>query len=129
MRRARAVRRCGCFWRAVPSNVTSRAVILAVEAALAADRGSEIVHAPGLLGRERLRVERPVLALDRDALRERRALWQHAGEMRIVPARREMNPVVVIAVAIDDAGERGERQVEPVERMREQHAVAVERLD
>src|SRR5690349_3338261 len=117
MRRVRAVRHCGCFWRAVPS----RAKILAVETALTADRNGEIVHALGLLGRERLRVERKTLALHRDALRDRRALWQHAGEMRIVPARREMNPVVVIAVAIDDAGERGERQVEAIERMREQH--------
>ena len=40
-----------------------------------------------------------------------------------------MNPVVVVAVAIDQARQRGEGQVETVEGMREQYAVALRRLD
>jgi hypothetical protein len=40
-----------------------------------------------------------------------------------------MNPGVVIAVAIDETRQRGERQVEAIDRMSEQQRVAVGRLD
>ncbi len=44
--------------------------------------------------------------LDRHALRHRRALWQHAAEVDVVPMRRKVHLVVVGAVAIDNAGQR-----------------------
>jgi len=40
-----------------------------------------------------------------------------------------MHPVVMVAIAIDDSGQRGERQVETIERMREQNRVALGRLN
>jgi hypothetical protein len=40
-----------------------------------------------------------------------------------------MNPGVVVAVAIDEASQCGERQVETIGRMGEQQRVAVRRLD
>ena len=43
--------------------------------------------------------------------------------------RRKMYPVVMVEVAIDQTGQRGERQIEAVGRMREQHRIAFRRLD
>ena len=71
----------------------------------------------------------PVFPLHRQALRDRRAPWQHAAEIHIVPVRGKMDPVVAVAVAIDLTGQRGERQIETVERMGEQQRVAFRRLD
>src|SRR6202035_1535387 len=53
----------------------------------------------------------------------------HPAEIRVVPMGRKMNPVVMVAVAIDQAGQRGEGQVETVGRMREQQGVTFRRLD
>ena len=70
-----------------------------------------------------------LLPLHRNALRDRRALRQHAAEIHVVPMRGEMDPAVVIAVAIDQSAQRGERQVEAIDRMGEQQRIALRRLD
>ena len=49
------------------------------------------------------------------ALRDRRAHWQHAAEIHVVPMRRKMNPVVAITVAVDQAAQRGEWQIKAIE--------------
>jgi hypothetical protein len=80
----------------------------AVDAFLAKDLIGEIVRPLRFFLGEHRGACDPVLPLDREALRDRRALRQHAVEIRIVPACREMNPGVVVAVAIDQAGQGGE---------------------
>ena len=50
-------------------------------------------------------------------------------KIQVVPVRREMNPVVVIAVAVDKAGQRGEGQIKAIGRMREEQGVILRRLD
>ena len=46
-----------------------------------------------------------------------------------MPMRREMDPAIAVEVAIDQPGQRGERQVEAVDRMGEQQRIAFGRLD
>jgi hypothetical protein len=61
----------------------------------------------------------PAFPFHRHALRDRRPLRQHAAEIHVVPMCRKVNPAVAIAVAVDQAGQRGERQIEAIKRMRE----------
>src|SRR3989344_8503 len=53
-----------------------------------------------------------------------RALRQHAVEGRVVRVRREVDPGVVVSVAVHHAGQGGERQVESIGRMREKQRIA-----
>lgn len=46
-----------------------------------------------------------------------------------MPMRRKVDPAVAIMVAIDETAQRGERQIEAVDRMREQYRVALGRFD
>ena len=62
-------------------------------------------------------LSRPRLAADREALRHRRAPGQHACEPGVMPMRREVDEGVGVAVAVHQAGERRERQVEAVGRV------------
>jgi hypothetical protein len=101
----------------------------AIDAFFAKDRIGEIVRPLRLLISEDRGARDPVFPLDRETLRNRRALRQYAAEIRVVPMRREMNPGVVVVVAIDQTGQGGERQVEAIDRMGEQQRVAFGRLD
>src|SRR5689334_5950801 len=87
------------------------------------------MHALRLFRRQRRGLCDPVLALDRHALRNRRALRQDTGEIHIVPMRREMNPAVAIVVAIDESAQGRERQIETIERMSEQQRIALRGFD
>ena len=87
------------------------------------DRVERLDHLLGFIVRQRIVLADPVLALHRQALHHRRALRQHAVEFGIMPVRREIDRAVVECVAIDEAGERGERQVGAIDRVREQYRV------
>ena len=58
-----------------------------------------------------------------------RPLGEDASKIPVVPIRREVHPVVGIEVRIDQAAERGERQIEAVDGMREVDRVAFRRFD
>ena len=72
---------------------------------------------------------RPAFAPERQALRHRCALWQDSVEGGIMPARRKVDGAVVKIVAIDQAGQRRERQVGAIDRVGEEDRVARRRLD
>src|SRR6476646_5690629 len=91
----------------------------AVDASLTTDSICQIVRPLRFFFGKCRDARYPVISLDRETLRDRRALWQHAIEICVMPMRREMNPGVVVEVAIDQAGQRGERQIETIDRMRE----------
>ena len=73
--------------------------------------------------------ERPGFPPHRDALRDRRPSGQDAAERHVVPARREMDPQVVIAVAVDQPCQGGERQIEAIRRMGEERRPSFRRFD
>jgi hypothetical protein len=87
------------------------------------------VHPLRFRRRERRGLRDPAFPFHRHALRDRRTLWEHATEIHVVPMRREMNPAVAIAVAIHQAAQRGERQIKTIDRMSEQHRIALRRFD
>ena len=89
----------------------------------------QLVDPLRLLRRERRGMRDPAFAFYWQALRNRRAHWQHAAEIHVVPVCREMNPAVAIAVAIDHAAQCGEGQIEAIERMGEQQRVTFRRFD
>src|SRR5689334_6657674 len=97
----------------------------AVHASLSQNCTRKIVRPLRLLLIERRRACDPIVPLDRKTLCDRRAPRQHAVEIRLVPARRKMNPGVVVAVTFDQASQRGEGKVESIDRMREQQRVAL----
>lgn len=66
---------------------------------------------------------------DRDALGDRGAPLEHPPERGVAPPRRYIDEQVMVAVAVDHPRQRGERQVEAIGRMHEQHRVARRRLD
>src|SRR5438105_9107029 len=100
-----------------------------VDAGLAIYRSRKIVRPLRLVFRKCRGACHPAFPFDRHTLRDRRAFRQHATEVRVMPVRRKMNPVVMVSVAVDQTGERGERQVKTVDRMREQQRIAVRCLD
>ncbi|KTW19719.1 hypothetical protein NS341_13440, partial [Staphylococcus xylosus] len=97
-----------------------RSKLAAIEPGLAGHLVGQFLRARCFIGRHRRGLRDPVFTLHREALRNRRAPGQYAVEIGIVPVCREMNPAVVEQIAIDHAGQRGERQVEPVDRMCEE---------
>ncbi|MGB7040775.1 MAG: hypothetical protein WBD83_14400, partial [Xanthobacteraceae bacterium] len=62
----------------------------------------------------------PGFTFHRQTLRDRRAFGQHPVEVGIVPPRRKIQRTVVERIAVDQAGERGERQIGAIDRMGEQ---------
>src|SRR3954464_5137596 len=89
----------------------SGAVEPAIDAPLAHCLRHLVMDASGIFGGETCGSHRPLLALHRDALRDWRAARQHAVEIHVMPVRREMNPIIVIPIAIHQSGQGGERQV------------------
>ena len=100
-----------------------------INAGFAGNGGPDFDHPVGALLGQHLEPPGPAFAFHRQALRHRRAFRQHAVELRVMPARRKAQGTVTKRVAIDQAGERGERQVGAIDRMGEQQRVARRRLD
>ena len=98
----------------------------AVDVGVPRHRAARRVEPLGRLRRDRLEFAGPDFALDRQALRDRRALAQHAVEGGIVPARRKVQQAVAEGVAVDQPGDGGERQIGAVDRMREQQRIRSE---
>ena len=71
----------------------------------------------------------PTFALHRKALCDRRAFLEHAIEVRIVPACRKIDRVLIERVAIDHSGQRRKRQVGAIGRMSKQQRIALRRFD
>ena len=62
----------------------------------------------------------PAFTFHRGTLRDRRPARQHGAEIHVMPMRQEMNPAVVVEIAVDQSGQGREWQVEAIDRVREQ---------
>ena len=71
----------------------------------------------------------PVFSFDWNALRNGRAFWDDTLEVPVMPMRRKVYPGIVIAIAIDQSAQRGKRQIEAIDGMREEHAIAFRGFD
>jgi len=102
---------------------------MTIDADLAPDRLAGLGHTLDRFSRQQLESTFPILALHRETLRNGSALRQHAVEVGVMPAYGKIDRTVKKRVAIDQPGERGERQVGAIDRMREQKRVTRRRLD
>ena len=71
----------------------------------------------------------PNLTAQRQALGDRRALFQDATEPGIDPPRREIDEIVPIEVGIHNSGQGHKRQVKPIHRMGDQQGPSRRRFD
>src|SRR5262249_577840 len=94
-----------------------RAELAPIDALLLHDGGGELHVARGRFALDPPEGRVPGVTPHRQALRHRRSLRQHAGEIAIAPLGREVDEVVAIAVGVDEAGQRTERQVVAIDRM------------
>src|SRR5438105_2221729 len=74
-----------------------------VQSALAAEFAAKRVNLPHFFVGEGRLLRLPALALDGNALCDRGALGHNALESRVVPVGGKVDPVVGIAVAVDEA--------------------------
>src|SRR5262249_8752755 len=100
-----------------------------IAAPLAGDGGGGRLQGAARLAADRLELASPEFAFDRDTLRDRRALRQHAAEREVAPARREVDEVVLVEIAVDQPGQSRERQVMPIDRMGDQERIARRRFN
>src|SRR5580704_9136931 len=91
----------------------------AIHVGLASDRVARRNEIRIVLARQWFEAGAPAFALHRKTLGDRSAFRQQSIETRVMPVRREIGRGVVKCVGIDQAGERGERQVGPVYGMGE----------
>ena len=85
--------------------------LMPIDTALAPDRIARLYHALVGLAGQHLEAPGPAFALHRQTLGHRRAFRQYAVEPWVMPARRESDRGMVKRIAIDQAGQRGERQI------------------
>src|SRR5262249_47767421 len=78
---------------------------------------------------DRAELSDPAVALDRQALCDRRSFRQNAGEFGVSPLRRKIDEAVLVEIGIDKTRQGGERQVESVDRMGDEQRIAGRRLD